>query len=174
MPKITELPELTAPSTDDVLPIVDSGVTKKVTVTNLLAGRAALVHTHNLADLNEREYTSLVNIPLTFAPAAHTHAIGLVDLAANTAAQALATNLNTRLQITANTTLTTTVPPAGTQGVVILVQPGTTTRTVTFGTGFKPSATVVMGTVAARQFVVSFVSDGTNLIETGRTAAIPT
>ena len=34
--KISQLPEITVPHFDDVLPIVDSGVTSKITVQNLI------------------------------------------------------------------------------------------------------------------------------------------
>ena len=44
------------------------------------------------------------------------------------------------------------------------------TRTLTFGSGFKPSDTVV-GT-NGKTATISFVSDGTNLLETSRTLAI--
>ena len=69
-------------------------------------------------------------------------------------------------------TFTTTVPAAGYQRSVIVVQTNTTAKTMTFGTGFKPTATLVLGTTANRQYGLEFVSDGTNLIETSRTAAI--
>ena len=55
---------------------------------------------------------------------------------------------------------------------MIVTQTNTTAKTMTFGSGFKPAATLVLGTTANRQFSVEFVSDGTNLIETSRTAAI--
>jgi hypothetical protein len=90
----------------------------------------------------------------------------------NVAAQALATNHVSSVTISANTTLTTTVPPAGAQAIVIIVTSGTTSRTVTFGTGFASTGTLATGTVAAVRFVVSFVSDGTRLIECSRTTAI--
>jgi hypothetical protein len=48
--RISQLPELTNPTDDDILPIVDSpafgATTKKVTKANLLASTAPLVHTH--------------------------------------------------------------------------------------------------------------------------------
>lgn len=94
------------------------------------------------------------------------------DVGTNTAAQALATNAVSQVTISAATTLTTTVPPAGAQATVIIIASGTTSRTVTFGTGFAATGTLATGTVDARRFVVSFVSDGTRLIETGRTTAI--
>jgi hypothetical protein len=94
------------------------------------------------------------------------------DVGTNTAAQDLAANHVSQVTISAATTLTTTVPPAGTQAIVIIVTSGTTSRTVTFGTGFKATGTLATGTAASRRFVVSFVSDGTQLLECSRTAAI--
>lgn len=94
------------------------------------------------------------------------------DVGLNIAAQNLATNHISQVTISANTTLTTTVPPAGTTARVIIVTSGTTTRTVTFGTGFKATGTLATGTTANRRFVVTFVSDGTRLLEASRTIAI--
>ena len=74
---------------------------------------------------------------------------------------------------TSNTTYTSTVPAAGRFRKVIVRQTTATSRTLTFGSGFKPVGTLATGTTTGRIFVVSFVSDGTNLIESGRTAAIP-
>jgi len=90
----------------------------------------------------------------------------------NTAAQALATNKVSSVTISADTTLTTTVPPAGATACVIIVTSGSTSRTVTFGTGFASTGTLATGATASRRFVVSFVSDGTRLLETSRTTAI--
>jgi hypothetical protein len=56
--------------------------------------------------------------------------------------------------------------------VVLILTSGTTSFTITFGTGFKPVGTLATGTTAARIFAISFISDGTNLYETGRTAAM--
>lgn len=88
---------------------------------------------------------------------------------ANTAAQALGTNTVSKVLISADTTLTTTVPAAGARATVIIQTSGTTTRTVTFGTGFKSQGTLATGAVSARYWVVNFISDGTSLYETGRT-----
>jgi hypothetical protein len=90
-----------------------------------------------------------------------------------TLALALATNINAKATPTATGTFTTTVPASGVRCTVIVVQSNTTAKTMTFGTGFKPVSTLVLGTTANRQFAVSFISDGNNLIETGRTAAMP-
>jgi hypothetical protein len=94
------------------------------------------------------------------------------DVGTNTAAQALATNFASQVTISSNTTLTTTVPPAGTTARVVIISSGATSRTVTFGTGFAATGTLATGTAADRRFVVSFISDGTRLLETSRTAAI--
>jgi hypothetical protein len=72
----------------------------------------------------------------------------------------------------ANATYTTTVPAAGTQLTLIILTSGTTTYTITFGTGFKTTGTLVTGIVSARYYMISFVSDGTNVLETARTIAI--
>ncbi len=51
--RVSQLPELTNLTDDDILPIVDSpasgATTKKVTKANLLASTAPLVHTHTCA-----------------------------------------------------------------------------------------------------------------------------
>jgi hypothetical protein len=94
------------------------------------------------------------------------------DVGTNVAAQALATNHVSQVTISANTTLTTTVPPAGSTATVIIVTSGATSRTVTFGTGFASTGTLATGTTADRRFVVAFVSDGTRLLEVSRTTAI--
>jgi hypothetical protein len=98
--------------------------------------------------------------------------IGYVPLSNDTLAQALATNINTQLTVTAGRTLTTTVPAAGVLCSVTIVTSGTVSYTITFGTGFKPVGTLATGTVTAKAFVVNFRSDGTNLREMGRTAAM--
>jgi hypothetical protein len=94
------------------------------------------------------------------------------DVGTNVAAQALATNHVSQVTISADTTLTTTVPPAGSTATVIIVTSGTTSRTVTFGTGFASTGTLATGTTTSRRFVVAFVSDGTRLLEVSRTTAI--
>jgi len=99
------------------------------------------------------------------------------DRGTNVAAQNLGTNHVSQVTISADTTLTTTVPPAGSTATVIIITSGATSRTVTFvsgqsGIGFKATGTLATGTVADRRFTVSFVSDGTNLIETSRTGPI--
>lgn len=78
------------------------------------------------------------------------------------------------VQLTPNSTrtLTTTVPRAGEQRTIIFLTSGTTSYTMTFGTGFKTTGTLATGGTSARRFVMEFVSDGTYLIEMSRTTAI--
>jgi hypothetical protein len=93
-------------------------------------------------------------------------------LSNDTLAQDYATNSTTKLTVTANRTLTTTVPAAGCEAFTIILTSGTASFTITFGTGFKPTGTLATGTVSAKVFVVHWISDGTNLYEAGRTAAM--
>lgn len=87
-------------------------------------------------------------------------------------ALALATNTAVKVTPSGSVTLTTTVPAGGTHCHVLLVQSSTSAKTITFGSGFKPTGTLALGTTASRVFVVGWVSDGSNLYETGRTAAM--
>lgn len=93
---------------------------------------------------------------------------------AATSDTAMALRWRESVQLTPNSTrtLTTTVAPAGQRRTLIILTSGTTSYTLTFGTGFKTTGTLVTGTVSARYFVIEFMSDGTNMIETSRTSAI--
>jgi hypothetical protein len=77
-----------------------------------------------------------------------------------------------RVTPNATATYTSTVPLAGSIVVLSVLTSGVTSYTITFGTGFKSTGTLATGTVSARYFNLTFVSDGTNLIETARTVAI--
>ena len=94
------------------------------------------------------------------------------DYAANATALALATNDTAKLTPSADRTYTSTVPAAGQRATVIILTSGTSSYTLTFGTGFKTTGTLATGTVDAKVFVISFISDGTSLIETSRTTAM--
>lgn len=61
---------------------------------------------------------------------------------------------------------------AGTEIFLEIVTTGATSRTLTFGTNTKTTATLATGTTTAKTFVIAFVSDGTNWVETSRTAAM--
>ena len=87
---------------------------------------------------------------------------------------ALAFGSKDHCSVTPNATgsFTTTVPPAGTKCSLIVNTSGVTSFTMTFGTGFKSTGTLATGTVTAKTFTISFISDGTSVIETGRTVAM--
>jgi len=85
---------------------------------------------------------------------------------------ALATNSVVKVTPNATATFTTTVAPAGSRASVIIVTSGVTSYTITFGSGFLTTGTLATGTVTAKTFVIDFVSDGTTMIETGRTTAM--
>lgn len=93
-------------------------------------------------------------------------------LSNGTTAMALATNVVAKVTPTATATYTTTVAPAGSRATVVVVTSGTTSYTITFGTGFKTVGTLATGTVTAKTFAIDFVSDGTSMIETSRTTAM--
>lgn len=73
---------------------------------------------------------------------------------------------------TGNVTVTATVPAAGTIARLLVLTSGVTSYTITFSTGFKVTGTLATGTVTAKYFAMTFISDGTQLIETSRTAAM--
>jgi hypothetical protein len=89
-----------------------------------------------------------------------------------TLAMAFGTNTAVTVTPTATATFTTSVPPAGQVRHLIILTAGVVSFTITFGTGFKPTATLATGATAARVFVLSFISDGTNLYEASRTVAM--
>lgn len=137
----------------------------------------------------------LLNKPATFTPSTHSHAesditnlvtdlsgkqatltrnTGLITYSAlsnGTLALAFGTNSTVKVTPTATGSFTTTIPAAGTQCHLIILTSGTTSFTMTFGTGFKSVGTLATGTTTAKTFVVHFISDGTTVIEAGRTAA---
>ena len=83
-----------------------------------------------------------------------------------------ASNTTVKLAPSGTATLTTTVPAAGSVRYLILLQSNASAKTITFGTGFKPTATLALGTTSSRVFVLTFISDGTNLYEAARTVAM--
>lgn len=93
---------------------------------------------------------------------------GYIALANGTLALALGSRNIVSVTPTATGTITSTVPPAGTECCVIINTLGVTSWAMTFGTGFRANGVLNTGTVAALRYAVSFVSDGTVLNETGR------
>ena len=61
---------------------------------------------------------------------------------------------------------------AGQRVSIIITTSGASSYTLTFGTNFKSTGTLATGTSTGKVFVVSFVSDGTNLNEVSRTTAM--
>lgn len=72
--------------------------------------------------------------------------------------------------VTEDTTITPVNLAPG-QEITLIVQATGTSRTLTFGSPFKKTGTLASGTASAI-FVMTFVSDGTNLCESSRTAAL--
>jgi hypothetical protein len=91
-----------------------------------------------------------------------------------TGATAMALDNAETVQVTPNATATytTTVATAGSVSRLIILTSGTTSRTITFGTGFKTTGTLTTGSTSAIRFVFNFVCDGTNWIEMSRTVGI--
>lgn len=69
-------------------------------------------------------------------------------------------------------TITPASQKAGGELTLIVLTSGSTSRTLTFGSGFKSTGTLATGVTTAKTFVIKFVSDGTNYIEVSRTAAM--
>ena len=93
-------------------------------------------------------------------------------LANGTTAMAFGTNTAVKVTPNVGATYTTTVPAAGNLRTLMILTSGTSSYTITFGTGFKSTGTLATGTTSLRVFVIHWISDGTNLYESGRTAAM--
>lgn len=59
----------------------------------------------------------------------------------------------------------------GTRLNLVVTTSGATSRTLTFGTGFKSTGTLATGTTTAKTFVVEFLAVGGTYIEVSRTTA---
>jgi hypothetical protein len=68
--------------------------------------------------------------------------------------------------------LTTTGMASGHRFTLVVTTSGTSSFTLTFGTGFKTTGTLATGTVTAKVFTISFAYDGTNANELSRTTAM--
>ena len=82
------------------------------------------------------------------------------------------TNRTVNVTPNATGTFTTTVPSAGTECFLIIVTSGVISYTLTFGTGFITTGVLTTGAITAKTYTLSFISDGTNLIELSRTIAM--
>lgn len=68
-------------------------------------------------------------------------------------------------------TLNVTGGLSGERLTLVVTTSGTSSYTLTFGTGFSSTATLATGTSDAKVFTVSFLHDGTAFREVARTAA---
>lgn len=59
----------------------------------------------------------------------------------------------------------------GVELTLVVTTTGTTGETLTFGTNFKSTATLAVGTTTAKKFVLKFVGVAGTLLEVSRTAA---
>lgn len=83
------------------------------------------------------------------------------------------TTVVTKHTPTQNETINFSTPgAAGTEIFLEVVTSGTSSFTLTFGTNTKTTGTLATGTVDSKTFIVAFVSDGTNWVETSRTTAM--
>lgn len=73
---------------------------------------------------------------------------------------------------TGDVTLNADTPTPGTRLYLIVTTVNTTSRTISFSTGFKATGSLTTGTVSGKVFVLSFIGDGTNLNEVSRTTAM--
>lgn len=76
-----------------------------------------------------------------------------------------------RLTPTSAETIIVTGGESGQELNLITTSSGTNNYTLTFGSGFKSTGTLSMGSTDAKVFVVGFISDGTNFNEKSRTTA---
>ena len=72
---------------------------------------------------------------------------------------------------TASITFNAASTPDGAEMKFIFIGNGGS-QTMTFGTNFKPSATLSMGAVSGKVFTVAFYSDGTHFFETARSGPL--
>jgi hypothetical protein len=177
--KISQLTTLAQADVDiaaDWLAIVDTGSTetKKVSPQSLVQAAASLSGSTIVGQTDIGTAPNEIPLNQYLGSMAYIDAdnVSFSATGTNTAEQNLAVNKLTTVTISADTTLTTTVPKVGSTAYVIVITSGASSRTVTFGTGFKSTGTLATGTDADRRFVFQFISDGTNLLEVSRTAAI--
>jgi hypothetical protein len=96
---------------------------------------------------------------------------GYSNPAAGTTAMAFGTYQTVKVTPNATATYTSTVPPAGTMVALILATVNSSSYTITFGTGFKSNGTIV-ASGTGKFNTLSFISDGTYLIELSRVTSI--
>lgn len=112
------------------------------------------------------------NINIGNGSVAGNNTVGFLTVATSTTNLIFDSRFAIQLTPTSTRTLTADVPPSGTEVCLIILTSGTSSYTLTFGTGFKTTGTLATGVTSARRFVMKFISDGTQLIEQSRTTAI--
>jgi hypothetical protein len=73
---------------------------------------------------------------------------------------------------TGDVTLNAASAPANAKITLIVTTSGTTSRNITPNTNFKSTGALATGIVSGKTFSISFVGDGTNLVEVSRTTAM--
>lgn len=73
---------------------------------------------------------------------------------------------------TGSCTFNATGGTAGQRLSFVITTTGTTSRTLTWSTNFKPAGTLATGTTSGKMFVVNFIYNGSLWVETGRTSAM--
>ena len=74
------------------------------------------------------------------------------------------------VDINTSAVFTTTVSPAGSTATLIVYNSSGSTQTIAWGTGFKTQGNISATTL--KTYTISFVSDGTTMIETSRTTGM--
>jgi hypothetical protein len=144
--------------------VISGGGTPATTVTTEGIGPAAV--------------SAVVGVSTNYAREDHVHATNAVQpvysatLSNGTVALNFSVNNTVTVTPTITGTFTTTIPANGVKCNLIIITSGTTSYTMTFGTGFKTVGTLSTGTVTGKYFVFSFISNGSLLIEAGRTTAM--
>jgi hypothetical protein len=161
------------------LPTVTTGATLEYNIFNVATFRSAA---NDLSSYGEIQFV-MSNSDATLERVARFDDVGNFYIPGQMAGGFLSNGINTADQqlrlytvvqntISADVTMTTDVATLGSRADIIIVTSGITSRTVTFGTGFKTTGTLATGTVINKYFVISFVSNGSFMIETSRTVAM--
>jgi hypothetical protein len=150
--------------------------TTQIATTEYVLGQVSTTTPQQVSNISGSVGTSL-----KYARADHRHeanpyfqSIDLFTVLANgTTAMNLADNKNVQVTPNATATFTTTVGVSeGTLGFLRILTSGTTSYTITFGSGFRTQSTLATGTVSARTFMLTFIYVGSAWTEISRTTAM--
>lgn len=100
------------------------------------------------------------------------HPFSYYDAGSNATSLSFGSYTTIKNTVSSSITVTTSVPSAGIGCHLLVYTSGSTSRTITFSTGFKATGTLSTGTTSGKMFVIHWISDGTYLWESGRTTAI--